>query len=147
MHGHHIELFWSDNEFGPLKKRLREEAGAELNLSARNEHVPEIERNIRLLKERLPSMLAGMPYKKIPTNFKRELILTCAAMLNVVPRDAGISNTLTPMELLCGRSLDFKKHCALAPGTYCLVHEEHLNDWCFYISSVPMPIQKQIPEN
>ena len=116
----------SDNEFGPLKERLRRNAGTELNLSAPNEHVPEIERNIRLLKERLRSTLAGMPYKRVPINFKRELTLTCASMLNVVPREAGISKTLSPMELLCGRSLDFQKHCALAPGSYCLVHEEHL---------------------
>ena len=53
-------------------------------------------------------MLAGMPYKRIPKHFKRELVLTCITMLNVVPRDASVSNTLSPMELLSGRSLDFK---------------------------------------
>ena len=126
MHKHEVDLILSDNEFGPLKERIRKDAGAELNLSSPNEHVPEVERNIRLIKERLRSMLAGMPYGRIPTNFKRELILTCASMLNVIPREAGVSNTLSPMELLTGRSLDYKKHCVLAPGTYCLVHEEHL---------------------
>ena len=126
MHKHEIEFILCDNEFGPLKTRLREESGAEMNLSAPNEHVPEVERNIKLIKERLRSTLAGMPYKKIPTNFKRELVLTCVSMLKVVPREAGVSDTLSPMELLTGRSLDFHKHCKLAPGSYCLVHEEHL---------------------
>ena len=126
MHEHEVDFILSDNEFGPLKKRIRKDMGAELNLSSPNEQVPEVERNIRLIKERLRSMLAGMPYSKIPTNFKRELILTCASMLNVIPREASVSNTLSPMELLTGRSLDYKKLCVLAPGTYCLVHEEHL---------------------
>ena len=109
MHKHEVDFILSDNEFGPLKKRLRKEAGVELNLSSPNEHVPEVERDIRLKKERLRSMLAGMPYSKIPTNFKRELILTCASMLNVVPREAIVSDTLSPMELLTGRGLDYKK--------------------------------------
>lgn len=126
MHNHEREFILSDNEFGPLKERLREKAGTEMNLSAPNEHVPEVERNIKLIKERLRSVLAGMSYKKIPKNFKRELVLTCVSMLNMVPREASVSESLSPMELLTGRSFDFNKHCKLAPGSYCLVHEEHL---------------------
>ena len=97
MHKHEVNPILSDNEFGPLKERIRRDAGAELNLSSPKEHVPEEERNIRLIKERLRSMLAGMPYGKIPTNFKRELILTCASMLNVISREASVSDTLSPM--------------------------------------------------
>ena len=37
-----------------------------------------------------------------------------------------MSETLSPMELLTGRSLDYNKHCKMSPGSYCLVHEEHL---------------------
>ena len=85
---HIVDLILSDNEFRQLKERLRKEAEDNLNLAAPYEHVPEIERNIRLIKERLRSMLAGMPYKKLPKHFKRELVLTCASMLNVVPREA-----------------------------------------------------------
>ena len=126
MHNHEIEFILSHNEFGPLKTRLREKAGTEMNISAPNEHVPEVERNIKLIKERLRSTLAGMPYKKIPKNFKRELVLTCVSMLNVVPSEASVSESLSPMELLTGRSLDYNKHCKLALGSYCLVHEEPL---------------------
>ena len=125
IHGKEVKHIMSDNEFGPLKARIREEGGADLNLAAPNEHVPEIERNIRIIKERLRCTLTGMPYKKVPRNFKRELVLSCTTMLNTVPREAGASDTLSPMELLTGRTLDFNRHCKLAPGTYCLVHEEN----------------------
>ena len=37
-----------------------------------------------------------------------------------------MSDTLSPMELLTRRSLDYNKHCKLPPGAYCLVHEEIL---------------------
>ena len=47
-------------------------------------------------------------------------------MLNVVPRKTSVSDSLSPMELLTGRSLDYNKHCQLAPDTYCLVHEKHV---------------------
>ena len=124
LHGKEIKYIMSDNEFGPLKARVREEGGADFNLAAPHEHVPEVERNIRVIKDRIRSTLAGMPYNKVPKHFKRELALSCTTMLNVVPREAGASNTLSPMELLTGRSLDFNKHCKLAPGAYCLVHEE-----------------------
>ena len=67
-----------------------------------------------------------MPFTKILKHLKRELVLTCITMLNVVPREASVSDTLSPMELLSGNSLDFKKHCQLPPGAYCLVHEEGL---------------------
>ena len=97
-----------------------------MNLAAPNEHVPEVERNIRVVKDRIRCTLTGMPYKRVPKNFKRELVLSCTAMLNTVPREAGASNTLSPMELLTGRTLDFNKHCKLAPGVYCLVHEENI---------------------
>ena len=66
----------SDNEFGPLKMRLREGGETEINLSVPNEHVPEVERNIKLIKKRLRSTLVGIPYTKIPRYFKRELVLT-----------------------------------------------------------------------
>ena len=69
-HKHVVDIILSDNEFGPLKERLRKEAEVNLNLAAPYEHVPEFERNIRLIKERMRSMLAGMPYKKLPKHLK-----------------------------------------------------------------------------
>ena len=54
-HGYVVKFIFSDNEFGSLKDRIREEAKAELNLAAPNEHVPEVENNIGTIKERLRS--------------------------------------------------------------------------------------------
>jgi hypothetical protein len=67
-----------------------------------------------------------MPYEKLPKNFKRELVTTCCSMLNALPRSAGVSQVYSPREIVTGKRLDFKKHCKIAPGDYCLVHEERL---------------------
>jgi hypothetical protein len=43
------------------------------------EHIPEVEVNIKVEKERVRSTIHGMPYKKLPRNFKRELVLCCVS--------------------------------------------------------------------
>ena len=70
---HDLKVRWifADNEFGPIKDPLLIKYDAEVNTAAMKEHVPEIERNIRIVKDRIRSTLAGLPYDKLPTNFKR----------------------------------------------------------------------------
>jgi hypothetical protein len=124
MHGFRVKLVVADNEFGPLRDQLMESKGVDLALAAPEEHVREVERNIRVIKERIRSVLADMPYDKLPGNFKMELILICVVLLNLVPRKAGLSRVLSPWTILTSRALDYKKHCRVRPGQYCLVHEE-----------------------
>ena len=46
-----IKIIHVDNEFGPMKPLINKlNVGPTINLAAANEHVPEIERRIRLLK-------------------------------------------------------------------------------------------------
>ena len=124
MHGFRVKLIVADNEFGPLRDQLMESKGVDLALAAPEEHVREVERNIRVIKERIRSVLADMPYDKLPGNFKKELILICVVPLNLVPRKAGLSKILSPWTILTSRALDYKKHCRIRPGQYCLVHDE-----------------------
>ena len=121
-----VKFVFSDNELKPMKEAIHDEGNADLNLSAPNEHVPEVERNIKTIKERVRCSINDMPYDKLPKNFKRELVTTCTSMLNAHPRSAGVSQIYSPREIVTGKRLDFKKHCLIAPGDYCLVHEERL---------------------
>ena len=125
--GFNVKYVFSDNEFKSMKDAILEEGKADLNVAATKEHVPEVEVNIKVVKERVRSTIHGMPYKKLPRNFKRELVLCCVSMLNAIPRRAGISQTYSPRELVTGKSLNFAKHCKIAPGKYCLVHEDNLH--------------------
>ena len=124
--GFKINYIFSDNEFKAMKDALQDGGKVDLNCSAPNEHVQAVERNIKTIKERVRSLIHGMPYKRLPKNFKRELIITCITMLNAIPRRASISTEYSPREMVEGKALDFNKHCRVAPGDYCLVHEERL---------------------
>ena len=124
IYGFKVKLIIADNEFGPIRDQLMDSKGVELALAAPDEHVREVERNIRVIKERICSVLADMPYDKLPSNFKKELILICVILLNLIPRKAGLSKAISPWTILTSRALDFKKHCRVKPGEYCLVHDE-----------------------
>ena len=55
----------ADNEFGPMKPLIDKlKKGPTINLAEANEHVPEIERRIRLLKKRIISVRGSLPFKK-----------------------------------------------------------------------------------
>jgi hypothetical protein len=124
---HNLKVRWifADNEFEPIKDPILIKHGASVDTAAMEEQVPEIERNIRVVKDRIRSTLAGIPYEKLPTNFKRELVLSCVMLLNMVPRRAGLSPVLSPWSLVTSRVLDYRKHFKVKSGEFCLVHEEN----------------------
>jgi len=62
-----------DDEFTPLKYKLKLEYDVEFNDPAANEHVGDIERMIRTIKERICAALSSFPWKKsIPRVMIRE---------------------------------------------------------------------------
>ena len=44
--------------------------------------------------------------------------------MNAFPVKSGISDKISPRELLLRWRLNYKKHCRVEPGTYCEVHDE-----------------------
>jgi hypothetical protein len=54
-----------EGEFGPLRGDIAE-AQAQLNTTAEDEHVPEVERYIRTIKERTRAVYNTSPFKKMP---------------------------------------------------------------------------------
>ncbi len=61
-----------DNEFEKLRPLV---PGININTTAAKEHVPEIERRIRVIKERGRALLNTPPFKKMPQLILIELIL------------------------------------------------------------------------
>ena len=54
----------TDCELEPLRKEMTS-LGINLNCASKKEHVPEIERFIRIVKERIRSARATMPFKRV----------------------------------------------------------------------------------
>ena len=98
-----------------------------LNCCAAGEHVPEIERYIRTLKDHTQSAYNVLPFKNLPRVLLVHLLKNCTLWLNAFPAADGVSSMHSPHFLLTGRELSFDKHAVLEFGSYVQTHEEHSN--------------------
>lgn len=116
----------ADNEFASLEGPLSNE-GMALNVVARDEHVPEIERHIRTLKERCRAVFNTLPFNKMPNRMIVELVYAMNFWIHAFPACDGVSEHISPREIVTGVSLDANKHCVVPFGAYVQTHEQHDN--------------------
>ena len=98
-----------DNEFN---SEIIEEAvkPATLHAHAANEHVGVIERRNRTVKERMRSIIAGLPCDKLPRALVIGIAKLVKKMLNRFPTKHGLCQDMLPASLLDGqRGLDLSK--------------------------------------
>jgi Zinc knuckle len=124
--GHSINMVHADGEFEVLRDQLAR-SGAGLNVCANDEHVPEVERFIRTVKERARCMYHSVPFRRFPALLLKEMIMACVFWLNMFPPHDGVSDTISPRALMTGFHLDYRRHCRLEFGAYVQTHEEHDN--------------------
>ncbi len=123
--GFRITMVHADGEFAPLKVLIESlQGGPMVNLASPNEHVPKIERWIRVVKEWSWAARHSLPFQHIPKLLMIHIVLNAVKMLNFFPTKGGISDTLIPKTIMSGETLDYKKHLSLQVGQYCQVHEE-----------------------
>jgi hypothetical protein len=124
--GFTVKMIAMDMEFKPLRGQLSE-AGVELNTSSNDEHVPEIERHNRTLKERMRCVYNMLPFQRMPMRIVIEMAYFATFWLNSFPPSDGISDTMSPRAIIVGNHIDYNKHCKLEFGAYVQTHEEHDN--------------------
>jgi hypothetical protein len=98
--------------------------GVNLNITSASEHVPDIERHIRLIKEQARAIRSTMPFKIIPGRMIIEMMAHVVLWLNAFPPASGVSTTYSPRTIMSGTALDFTKHCQIPFGAYTEVHED-----------------------
>jgi hypothetical protein len=123
--GFKITMTHADEELTSLQHPLLELDGIGLNIAATNEHVPEMERAIRTIKERNRSTVSGLPYKHYSTILKKALVSHAISWLNTFPHADGVSETMSPRTILTGVIPDYAVHCRVLIGAYCEVHNEN----------------------
>ena len=69
-----------------------------------------------------------LPFEKYPRQLLIEMVYTQIFWLNALPHPKGISQTMSPKEMITGFKVDFMNHCKLEFGDYVQIHEEHNND-------------------
>ncbi len=114
-----VQTTMMDMEFDKLKNLL---AHVALNTTAAREHVREIERKIRVIKERARGMINTLPYKKLPRLMVIELLHFCIMWMKSFLVRSGISDKWSPRELVSRHKLDAKLHCRAPFRSYCEVH-------------------------
>ena len=105
--GFQIEMALMDGEFGHLRGELAS-MGVTLNETSRNEHVGEIERFIRTIKERMRAIYNTLPFRKIPARLVGEMGKACVFWLNSLLPQSNFGNDLSPCTIVTGQRLDFK---------------------------------------
>jgi hypothetical protein len=131
QHGFHITVVHADGEFAPLKPLIESiPCGPVIKLPNFNEHVPKIERCIRVVKERCRATQQSLPFEQIPKIMTVHIVLNLVKLLISPPTKGGVSETMVPKTIMSGETLDYKKHLSLQIGQYNQVHEEdnHCNN-------------------
>lgn len=122
--GFHVTQALMDGEFEPLCGELAE-VGIALNTTARDEHVGDVERFIRTVKERMRAMYNTLPFLHIPPRLIIEMAKHAVFWLNAFPQANGIGGNRSPRSIVTGATLDYMKHCRYQFGEYVQTHEEH----------------------
>ena len=83
-----------DGEFVPLRTDLLNMVIVS-NFATRNEHVPEIERQHRVIKERARACRSTLPFEVLPQLPLVEMVNNCALWINMFPEKGGVTNVST----------------------------------------------------
>jgi len=111
-----------DNEFQCIKEDMRP---INMNITAPDGHVGEVERSIRTIKDRARSTVHGLPFKRLPRLFIRELVSHVIKSLNIFPYTNGISDSLSPSTIVTGQPPPDFNTLRIEFGTYAQVYEDN----------------------
>ena len=115
-------MILGDPEFEPIRGTF-----PQLNCCAADEHVPDIERYIRTVKDPVRSTYRMLPFKRVPRLVLIHLVKNTIFWLNALPASDGVSSVHSPRYLLTGRELEYPLHVRLEFGEYVQTHEKHGN--------------------
>ena len=90
----------------------------EVNTADAQEHVPELERMICTVKQRLRSVTSNFPFSPIPTMVLIHSVYHVITMINAFPRDQVVTGGFLSRELVTGRTINYLRDCRATVGAY-----------------------------
>ena len=120
--GLRVATIMADNEFEHMRSTF-----PMLNTCAANEHVPDIERCIRTVKERTRCTYNTLPYQYIPRVMLIHMIRNTVLWMNAFPSRNGVSTLHSPRYIVIGNELSYNLHAQTEFGRYVQTHEQHDN--------------------
>ena len=122
VRGFLVKFIFVDLQFKAIKDCSNIE-GAIINVVSRDEHVKDIKRFIRVLKEQARCYWAILPFKKIPERMMVRIMLTVPFYVNTFSPKSGISDHMSLMTIVEGVKLDYNKYFKVITGEYAQTFE------------------------
>ncbi len=114
--GFQIVYIKGNREFTPLEVWMVTVYGApKLSLASANEHVPEIERKIQVIKEWVRAVIYSIPFNALPARMLVHAVLFVTKQLNLFPVKGGLSSKLSPKQIMLGKVVHYK-FCVMGFG-------------------------------
>ena len=110
-----IYLDLVDMKFEKVRDKL---AIVEVNTTVAREHVPEIERQIPLIKEHIRFKMSDFLCNPIAILVFIYVVYMCGIWLNAVPRKSGAVQGISPCNLVTGRTVNYNRDCRSFMGGY-----------------------------
>jgi hypothetical protein len=88
------------------------------SICAADDHVPEIERAVRTVKETIRATIHGMPYARLPRVLVKELAIAAVRTLNMLPHPDGVSPHMSPATIVTGHPKTDYHTLRIEFGTY-----------------------------
>lgn len=126
--GFRIPIISLDGDFWTTWERICEEAHMDMNPVAVGEHAPVIECHIRHLKEGDRCIYQILPFdkkRKLPDFIVIDLFHVKTFFKNGVPALDGISDFISPREMITQQRINYNLIFPLIFGQYVQTHEEH----------------------
>jgi len=86
---------------------VADELDIQMNYANLDAHMPDIERNNRVIKERFRIAYYRMPFEKIPKIMIRYLAMVYVKQMNIFPAKNGISKYYSPHMIMSGEAYDY----------------------------------------
>ena len=114
-----------DEIFGDYEFEVLRTWHPNLNTTSANEHVPNIERHIRTIKDSTRSTYCMLPFRRLPCIALIHLVHNAIFWLNALPNHKGITRQYSPRYIMTGQHITATKHAIIPFGAYVQAHETH----------------------
>ena len=102
--GFTVKVIEGDGAFKVIEEDLKKDPyKIDMHFCNPGGHVEVIERQIRFVKDRIRSVRALMPFKKVPSAFMIEMVVRVVQLTASMPNQNGIHQVLSPREIVTGK--------------------------------------------
>merc|ERR1712155_292641 len=103
-----VKLVHADNEFRAVEKEVEgEHESVKFNFALPDEHVPDMERENRVLEERFRTEYHLLPFDVLPRQMVREGLAKIVFNRNLIIKDESCLAYFNAMQMLWKRNVDF----------------------------------------